>query len=129
MFKSSGFLRYNPRMEGQKVFEPHWLILKCDDEITRYYRRLIFKGTYQKIADPGWGAHITVLRNETPKDVSLWGLCKGKNFEFEYEHIVRDNTKHFWLRAYCPALMDVREAYGLPRDPVIPFHLTVGNMS
>lgn len=125
--KSTGYLRFDPRMKGQKVLDPFWLILQCDSELVRYYKHWVFKGYFEKIMMPAWGAHITVIRNEKPAKPELWGKRAGDFFEFEYDPEIRTNGRHYWLKVSSPSLLDFREELGLRRNPPISLHLTIGN--
>lgn len=129
--KSIGKLVYSPRTHlasGEK-----WLVLMCDDEISRYYRHLFTKeypylngSKVGKLTRPVWGSHISVIRGEFIPHFKLWRLDENRLFEFEYEPGVLNNGEYFWLKAKCPLLGDLREKYGLPREPKYGFHLTIG---
>lgn len=129
--KSIGKLVYSPRTH--LASSDRWLVMMCDDEISRYYRHLFTKdypylnGTkVGKLTRPVWGSHISVIRGEFIPNFKLWRLNENTLVEFEYEPGVIDNGEYFWLKAKCPALADLREKYGLPREPKYGFHLTVG---
>lgn len=129
--KSIGKLVYSPRTHLSS--SEKWLVLMCDDEISKYYRHLYEKeypylnGNQSiKLTRPVWGAHISCIRGEYIPNIKLWGLEANKIVEFEYEGGVIDNKEYFWLRAKCSALSDLREKYGLSREPRYGFHLTVG---
>lgn len=105
----------------------------CDDEISKYYRHLYSKqypylnsGQSTKLTRPVWGAHISVIRGEFIPNFKLWRLDEGKLVNFDYEAGVIDNGEYYWLKVTCPALSELREKYGLPREPRFGFHLTVG---
>lgn len=100
----------------------------CDDEISKYYRCLFYrefpwKG---KLTRPVWGTHISIIRGEKVPNGNLWRLDENKIVEFEYEGGVQDNGEYYWLKVTCPYLSNLREKYGLSRDPRFGFHLTVG---
>lgn len=123
--KSIGKLVYNPRTH--LASSEKWLVLMCDDEISKYYRHMFYveapwKG---KLTRPVWGTHISVIRGERV-DLKLWGIDANKLIEFEYEGGVLDNGEYYWLKAKCDYLSDLREKYGLTRDPKFGFHLTIG---
>jgi hypothetical protein len=123
--KSIGKLVYSPRTH--LASSEKWLVLMCDDEISKYYRHMFYtefpwKG---KLTRPVWGTHISVIRGEKV-DLKLWGLDANKLIEFEYEGGVLDNGEYYWLKAKCDYLSDLREKYGLARDPKFGFHLTIG---
>lgn len=129
--KSIGKLIYNPRSHLGK--NDKWLIVMCDDEISKYYRHLyeleypFLNGQKSgKLTRPVWGAHISIIRGEFIPNLKLWHLDENKIIEFEYEPGVIDNNEYFWLKIKCPYLSDLREKYGLSREPRFGFHLTIG---
>lgn len=124
--KSIGKLVYSPR--SHLGSNDKWLVLMCDDEISKYYRHMFYreypwKG---KLTRPVWGTHISVIRGERIPNMHLWGLSSNKIVEFEYEGGVLDNGEYYWLKASCPFLSEIREKYGLSREPRFGFHLTIG---
>ena len=129
--KSMGKLVYSPK--SHLANPSKWLVVMCDDEISRYYRHLysleypyLNSGMSTKLGRPVWGTHISVLRGEFVPNFKLWGLDANKIIEFEYESGVLDNKEYFWLKVQCPYLLDLREKYGLPRQPKFGLHLTIG---
>lgn len=133
--KSIGKLVYSPRTH--LASSEKWLVMMCDDEISKYYRHLYTKeyppylnGGYSlKLTRPVWGAHISVIRGEKIPNMNLWGLAANKVVEFEYEGGVIDNGEYFWLKAKCPYLSEIREKYGLWKEPRFGFHLTIGRVT
>ena len=124
--KSVGKLVYNPRTH--LASSEKWLVLMCDDEISKYYRSLFtrefpWRG---KLTRPVWGTHVSVIRGERIPDMKMWGIDANKIIEFEYEGGVIDNGEYYWMKAKCPFLSELREKYGLPKEPRFGFHLTIG---
>lgn len=124
--KSTGKLVYSPKTH--LASSERWLILSCDDEISKYYRTLFYrefpwKG---KLTRPVWGSHISICRGETIPNHHLWKLDANKIVEFEYDGGVEDNGEYYWLKIKSSFLEDLRVKYGLPRFPKFGFHLTVG---
>lgn len=126
MMKSVGKLVYSPRTH--LASSERWLVMMCDDEISKYYRCLFYREfPWQgKLTRPVWGTHISVIRGEKVPNGNLWRLDENKIVEFEYEGGVQDNGEYYWLKVTCPYLSNLREKYGLSRDPRFGFHLTVG---
>jgi len=129
--KSIGKLVYSPRTH--LASSDRWLVLMCDDEISRYYRHL-YKMEYPylngertgKLTRPVWGTHVSVIRGERIPNMNLWGLDANKIIEFEYEPGVIDNGEYYWLKVRCPYLSGLRKKYGLHPEPRFGFHLTIG---
>lgn len=131
MFKSKGKLIYSP--SSHVGTSEKWLVLMCDDEISKYYRKLytyshkFANGGYSlSLTRPIWGAHISLIRGEKLPNNHLWRLDENKIIEFEYEAGVQSNNEYYWLRVKCDYLLDLREKYGLKRNPQFGLHLTVG---
>ena len=129
--KSTGKLVYSPRTH--LASSDRWLVLMCDDEISKYYRHLYtFEYPYLhgersgKLTRPVWGTHISIIRGERIPNFKLWRLDENKIVEFEYEPGVKDNGEYYWLKVTCPYLEDLREKYGLSRHPQFGYHLTIG---
>lgn len=124
--KSIGKLIYSPRTH--LASSERWLILSCDDEISKYYRHLFYKEFpyLGKLNRPVWGTHISIIRGEKVPNYNLWRLDENKIIEFEYEGGVRDNGEYYWLNVKCKKLEDLRVAYGLSPQPRFGFHLTIG---
>lgn len=124
--KSIGKLVYSPRTHLSS--SERWLVLMCDDEISKYYRYL-FNREYPwkgKLTRPVWGTHISIIRGEFIPNFKLWGLDANKLVDFEYEGGVIDNGEYYWLKAKCPVLSELRLKYGLSKEPRFGFHLTIG---
>lgn len=124
--KSVGKLVYSPRTH--LASSQNWLVLMCDDEISKYYRHMFIKEFpwKGKLTRPVWGTHISIIRGEKVPNSQLWKLDENKIIEFEYEGGVIDNGEYYWLKAKCPYLSDLREKYGLYKEPKFGFHLTIG---
>jgi len=134
MLKSLGKIVYAPKTH--LASSDKWVIVLCDDEISKYYRHLYtlqypyLNGDKSgKLTRPVWGAHISVIRGEYIPNFRLWKLDNNKIIEFEYEPGVLNNAEYFWLKVKCPPLLNLREAYGLSREPKFGLHLTIGRIS
>lgn len=106
-----------------------WLVVDCDEEIGRYYRHLYKKYHHGclTLQRPSWKEHITVIRDEEPAVKNLWLAYDKKEINFSYRSRVDSNDEYYWLDVFCPELLDIREELGLPRQPLYPLHLTIGN--
>ena len=124
--KSIGKLVYTPKTHLAN--SDRWLVLMCDDEISKYYRHLFYKEYpwLGKLTRPVWGTHISVIRGEKIPNFHLWRMRENELVEFEYEPGVQDNGEYYWLKVKCTPLLDIRSAYGLSRFPKFGLHLTIG---
>lgn len=84
-----------------------------------------------QMSPPAWGPHISVFRGERPrlnKDAWKGGrgpFHNGDTFEFLVDvERPQTNGHHWFFPVKCSLLGDLREFYGLPRKPRVPFHLT-----
>jgi len=129
MIKSYGKLIYDP---PSHLGDPkRWLILACDDEISKYYRHLFYKDYpwLGKLTRPVFGAHISVVRGEDIPNIIFWNKYQNKIINFEYEPGVKDNGTYYWLSVKCKFLSDIRQELGLIKFPKFGFHLTIGRRS
>jgi hypothetical protein len=136
-YKSTGIFRYSPplnscgnliRRDGQST--KWWLIIECDPELGRYLRYQFQIKTYytQSVQSPLWGTHISVIRNEEPPIKTHWESLQAQEVEFEYEAMIQETEGYIWVGVQCEAALQHRSVLGLPREPVLPLHLTVGNL-
>jgi hypothetical protein len=124
MYKSTGKLVFDPKTLEKKC--PFWLILKCDNEIIKYYRSLMYKERCLKLSPLAyWGAHVSIIRGEKPNN-GFWTKLNGEEIEFEYDGIIREERNHFWIDVDCKRLVEVRKYYGLSDKPYYDFHMTIG---
>jgi hypothetical protein len=77
---------------------------------------------------PAWASHITVIRNEEPPNRDLWEKYNNQKVDFLYIPPVETNGEYFWLNVICDKLFQIREELGLPREPEIPLHLSIGHI-
>lgn len=125
MFTSAGTLVYS--------VNPYKLIVDVDNEICNYYRSLIPK--YFQVRKPMYSSHISVVRNEVPPNLYLWGKYQGVKISFEYEPFIYSDELYYWLNAYSSMLEDIRIELGLSNisnitmspDRRCKFHITLGN--
>ena len=152
--KAIGKVVYDPWRGDMKNKTNWWCVLEVDKEITRYYRywidktilnpmninndgqkkELAQKYAVEKLCEPSWDAHISILRGEKPEPhlMHLWKKYDGKRVEFQYKHHPRrsgdttfDRPENFWfVEVQCPELMLIRKE--LMRPTHWSLHLTVG---
>jgi hypothetical protein len=129
LYRSVGKLIYSPR--SHLANSERWLVVMCDDEISRYYRSLFYTEYpwLGKLTRPVWGTHISVIRGEKVPNYKLWRTDENKLVEFEYEPGVLTNGEYYWLKVKCERLKEIRQLYGLDSYPNFGFHLTIGRIS
>ena len=135
--KSYGFIKYDPSRPGMKRRTEWWSILEVPGGIADYYRKMVETRYGIELCQPSWGAHVSIIRGEKPREdlMHLWKKYDGKRIEFEYSVYPRYNgdtrvlTNHtsvdFWyLDVHAPFLTDIRKELELPYDWKL--HLTIG---
>lgn len=128
LYESKGVLRYGEADYGHK------LVVEVEQAIADYYRSLIPK--YKTANRQRYGAHISVVRKETPVNLDAWGRREGQEVTFWYEPVIREGTVYWWLNVFCTELEEVRTELGLevsspytvpPEGFFKCFHMTIGN--
>lgn len=128
LYSSSGTLHYE---RGDDWFKVHCAV---DQGISDYYRAMI-PNTHifnrQK-----YPAHISVVRNEIPPNMDVWGIHENQEIEFQYSNVVHFGTVYCWLNVFSKRLEEIRLELGLPVSSqyTLPpegyikcFHLTIAN--
>jgi hypothetical protein len=103
-----------------------WAIIECDPGIGDYYRWLLRRKNWIKLMRPAWGTHISVVRGECPKNQEGWSSARGTKFSFKYQGIILSNESHFWIQVTSPQCLEFRRSIGLPEEPELPLHITLG---
>ncbi len=118
-FPSLGYLKYGPEIK---------LVLAADEGIAEYYRSMVPKSI--TINPQRYPAHVSVVRRETPPLMSAWGVHEGAPVWFEYENIIANDEKYYWLNVRCKRLEEIRVELGLEPHPWWrnSYHLTIGNV-
>ena len=136
MFKSTGKLRYSPKLNNGSTDRRDggstkwWLVIDVSPGIGRYYRDLyaMSRWNVETLQRPLWEAHISVIRDEEPKSQfkPLWNKYNNQRIEFLYDgyNAIGDGT-YLWLPVVCEEALKIREELGLPRMPYFPLHLTI----
>lgn len=126
MFTSVGKLIYSEN--------PYKLIVEIDPEISNYYRSLVPK--YIHLNRQKYAPHISVVRKETPRDLSSWNKYANQEIEFEYEGVIYNDEAYYWLNVRSWDLEMIRRELGLNLISEITkspdgrhrFHTTIGNI-
>lgn len=128
LLESKGVLRYKIVDVGYR------LVVEADQQLADYYRALIPK--YKNVNRQRYGAHISVVRKETPVNLDFWGKYEGLEIDFLYDTEVKWGTVYYWINCFSKKLEEIRTELGLPvssqytRPPdsfIKCFHLTIGN--
>jgi len=152
---AAGWLSFDPEAKSI-VKKPWWVILQCDRDWFYLYKDYLEKhgptrwanvvdldrrtghiidrtprlGVLTDFKVPAWGPHISVIRGEQPPEEhqARWGEGGGRKVDFLYDPDLQFAHDYYWLDVQCPELLDLRESFGLPRDPLVKLHLTVGRI-
>ena len=125
---------------GILVFYNTWAIAYCDDGLQKYYAYLLERKKWIKLMIPKWGSHISLIRGDGEKvpseHMKKWKKYDGRRFEFEYSVNIEEaygggGRYYYWLPIDCEFLLDIREEFGLSRDPIVSngLHLTLGSLN
>jgi len=107
-----------------------WITAECDGEILDYYWWWWWKAKHVKLMKPMFGAHISIVRGKEEEIEEGWWECglRGKvEFCYHPERLFLYDT-HVWLPVSGEGLNNIRESVGLLRNPVMPFHMTIGRV-
>jgi hypothetical protein len=115
---------------GKVVVHNNWYItLNPVDDLGTYYRKMYNWENRARIITqkPKWDSHITILRAEEPLQKKYkWQEQYGKEFEFYYDNKIITGDRHIVIDVFCPQAEELRVYFGLKREPLFPFHLTIG---
>lgn len=120
-YKGYGYLQYFPNW---------WLILKVDEDVCRFYRKLIWYNNKTIRLNPSaHGSHITVIagKYEQPTNKEVWDKYSNESIEFEYDNDIKTGDHYYWISVKCPRIEEIRLELGLKPTIHWPWHLTVGN--
>jgi hypothetical protein len=130
LFTSTGILRYSHNDEyGYR------LVMDVDRDLANYYRGLIPK--WIKTNPQKYPPHVSIVRKEVPKNLSVWGKYEGDSVEFTYSNVVHGGTVYYWMNVFSERLEEIRVELGLPVSSqyTLPpegfvkcFHMTIGNL-
>lgn len=118
MFKSKAQLQYHSA----------WVIAKCDDELVEYYRWWFQRRYHIVLSRPKFGAHVSIIRGEEEGiEKGNWPVKLNAEWtDFEYSNDLKIVYNYVWMPVWSPYFNDVREKLGLSKNPIKPFHMTVG---
>ena len=136
-FTTSGVCRFSPpvtrtgsttRRDGTST--EWWMIVECGRDIGAYLRSLYCEYHHRVsiLNEPLWGTHVSIIRNEKPKQMGNWKSLEGQPITIRYSNQVEIHEAYAAVSAECDALLDYRMSLGLPREPEIPMHMTIGNL-
>lgn len=121
----------NFKCKGKLEYYTRWLILLVNDDIAKYYQRIIHLSNRRVVLQhPKHGAHITVIagKYEDVGNHPLWKKYQHQEVEFEYSIDIGTDECYFWLPVECRKIEEIRVELGLSPKIPIPWHLTVGNL-
>jgi hypothetical protein len=128
MARARGRLRYDPRVvvDGVEHFDPWWLVVECEADLLEPHRTALRERDGVRLTRPRWGVHLSVVAGEPPPDASRWGAHAGAEVAFDFDDAAGTDGVYYWLGVTCPRLAVLRAELGLPPEPRVPFHLTLG---
>lgn len=119
---------------GKLSYHDKKLVVEVDQEISDFYRSLIPK--YLRVNQQRYGAHVSVVRNETPPNMEHWNKYQGDLVVLHYDGVIQNGEVYYWLNVFCTALEQIRVELGLPISSEFTrppdgfskcFHMTLGN--
>ena len=118
LFHSTGIIRYSMQKEMYvenlicKVKLIPKVIVEIDPEIGNYYFAQIPK--YIRINRQKYSSHISTVRKEFPPRMEFWGKYDGKEIDFQYDPILRNDQTYWWINCFSKGLEELRLELGLP---------------
>lgn len=118
MYTTIGTLTYGPGLMASVL---------VDKEIPKYYRSLIPKSN--SLLGISYPPHVTVVRLDVEQpNIENWGKYEGEKIAIEYENIIRNDERHWWIDVYSERIGEIRQELGLGKFRVgyRRYHLTIG---
>lgn len=109
-------------IEAYPEFGTNYMVLRVDEEVGRYYRRLFLRTFGVKLEKPVHGSHITVSRTPNYLNVPFPDVFTVDISPQAVYYNGESTWPAFWLNVSCEAADIIREAYGNP----ISLHYTIG---
>lgn len=125
-----GTIIYDPNRDGMKSSKPYWCVLKLPDDLVRLYQYFVRTKYHENICMPAWGAHISIVRGETPKHPEMWKKYHLQKLSISFEpNIIEVPDKKapgsFYLIDFrSDEIMNIRSELGLNTHELS--HLTIG---
>lgn len=132
LFKVRGILNFSPEDKTKKhKSQSSWkrtAMINTNCDLSEYYAWFIKKRFNLELNKPLRGTHVTIISDIVDADIfnQASKFFNGKEIDFYFETEPRTDSKHWWLRVYCPDAENIRESIGLSREPYFSFHLTIG---
>lgn len=102
-----------------------WVIASCDSQLLEYYRRWVWHKTGVWMNRPKHGAHISVVRGDIERGTWTRNM-DGETIRFFYKGDLERHENYIWLPVWGEDLGKVREKVGLNKEPLKPFHMSIG---
>jgi hypothetical protein len=119
--------------KAELEYKNSWVMAMMSDlGIIDYYRWWFWRERGYWLMRPKYGAHISVIRGKdeyNPASELYMDARPNLEIEFEYTNdMILHNDGYVWLPVCSEELKNVREECGFPREPIMPFHMTVGRV-
>lgn len=129
VFNFSGIAKVKVDPAYDKKYSHWWIIAYTCDNITAYYRYSIKKRFGIVLRKPSFGAHISIIAGEKPKqNIDYWKYFDGFEKPFEYTHQLYTNGTFWWLNVKSEEMEFIRDFFGLDDSSKDPLHLTIGRI-
>ena len=134
---SSDWFAYHHRWM-QMLWERSWVkVVDADRKPNGSHDHLLARLALKPVTyiPPAWGPHISVIRGECARDKNgrvdrrfrdLWGKYEGERIMFTFDPHMGVSSRYMYFRVMSRRLNDIRAELGLPPNPTIKMHLTVG---
>lgn len=108
-------------------YHTKWILAMCDQGLLEYYHWWVWKITGYKVMKPMSGAHISIVRGDIEGDGVSWERnLNGEEIVFHYSGKVISKPPYVWLPVWGEDLAKIRMKVGMPRDPLMNFHMSIG---
>lgn len=131
LITQSGTIIYDPERGTMKSNTNYWCIVQLPDDLVRYYQYFMRSEKHVHLCMPAWGAHVSVVRGEKPREeyLHLWKKYHKKKVQFQYNPIIKTHKdssggSFYFIDFVCDELMDIRAELGLSIHKHL--HFTVG---
>lgn len=131
MIEMEGILEYDPDRGDMKSQKEYWLVLQLPLSLVRYYQYFLKTDLHLDIKDPAWGAHVSIVRGETPPNAENWKKYDGQKLKIKFNPYIKQvkdkkSPGSFYVIMFeSEEITAIREELGL-KSKYFEYHITVG---